>query len=767
MFNFHRFLIVAIRGLFFLLTFLALNTGDIHAADPVNNLIFIIDASGSMDTPMENQTRMNIVKTALTELTDIIPAQMNVGMIVYGKNRKGDCSDIEEIILLSPLDKTLFTTKVQNIEPEGMTPIALSIQKAVEKFDAQKDGNAIILISDGKDTCTGDPCPLVKEMKNKEIKFVIHVISMGAELEDENQLACIANAGGGLYFSGKNIQELKSGLITAAGISEQSAERYLTGISEETISGSEPEKEFPVFQSLPSGQMETKTPEVSETSGVVDSNLRPEPTKATVKETSARVRKSPSLDSGILFSLKKGDKVLVTEIRNDWYHIRLKNGKTGWAHNSLFKEVFKTGQQLLVKVSDLKQQEPRNETNAGSSLRLEPTVSEISEVPKNEATVKEASARVRKSPSLDSGILFRLKKGDKVLVTKTKDDWYHIRLKNGKTGWAHDSLFEEKIGYSESENTEESEKPLLNSDIETSDNSETKTSEILENSEALKNEISETPKTSEVLQDSGKKLTLNIDTGIIRERPSIYANVKTMIKKGDTVSVIAEKDDKWYQVQLNDGSTGWIHRRLFESSQIQKTDSQAGSSQRLEPTESRQKLVEQTESLKPTEKLEPTETEHSGSSQRLEPTETEHSGSSQRLEPTVKVANKIKEPKVVKKSGMIRLIKDIQFEKSSDTEEKVIFTLNDEFAPAKTFFLNENNKINIVCDFSDTQLAEGVASSVKVNGNLIKTIRIGLHEKADPKLRVVMDMVSGKKYHLNHILIKNEKRYVLIFNAEK
>ncbi len=266
---------------FSVLIFSAVSIGDIHAAAPVNNLIFIIDASGSMDTPMENQTRMNILKTALTELTDILPEQMNVGMTVYGKNRKGDCTDVEEIISLSPLDKTVFINKVKNIEPEGMTPIALSIQKALEKFDAEKEGNTIILISDGKDTCTGDPCPLVKEMKNKEIKFVIHVISMGAELEDENQLACIANAGRGLYFSGKNIQELKSGLITAAGISEQVAERYLTGISEETISGAEPEKEFPVFQSLPSGQTETKTSEV------VDSNLRPEPTKATVKEASA------------------------------------------------------------------------------------------------------------------------------------------------------------------------------------------------------------------------------------------------------------------------------------------------------------------------------------------------------------------------------------------------------------------------------------------------------------------------------------------------
>ncbi len=164
--------------------------------------------------------------------------------------------------------------------------------------------------------------------------------------------------------------------------------------------------------------------------------------------------------------------MLVTETKDDWYHIRLKNGKTGWAHNSLFKGVFKTNQQL-VQVSDLNQQEPRNETKTSEvseTVRLSSPKS--SEVPKNEATVKEASTRVRKSPSLDSGILFRLKKGDKILVTETKDNWYHIRLKNGKTGWANESLFEEKIGYSKPENTEESKNLLLNSDIETSKTSE-------------------------------------------------------------------------------------------------------------------------------------------------------------------------------------------------------------------------------------------------------------------------------------------------------
>jgi SH3-like domain-containing protein len=59
----------------------------------------------------------------------------------------------------------------------------------------------------------------------------------------------------------------------------------------------------------------------------------------------------------------------------------------------------------------------------------------------NMATLKVSIGRVRKSPSFDSEIIFRLKKGETVLVVETKGNWNRIELRDGRTGWAHQSLF--------------------------------------------------------------------------------------------------------------------------------------------------------------------------------------------------------------------------------------------------------------------------------------------------------------------------------------
>jgi Ca-activated chloride channel family protein len=38
------------------------------------------------------------------------------------------------------------------------------------------DETTVILVSDGKETCEGDPGALVKELKESGVRFVMHVI---------------------------------------------------------------------------------------------------------------------------------------------------------------------------------------------------------------------------------------------------------------------------------------------------------------------------------------------------------------------------------------------------------------------------------------------------------------------------------------------------------------------------------------------------------------------------------------------------------------
>jgi tetratricopeptide (TPR) repeat protein len=56
-------------------------------------------------------------------------------------------------------------------------------------------------------------------------------------------------------------------------------------------------------------------------------------------------------------------------------------------------------------------------------------------------TIRVPIGRVREGPSLDSRVKFRLKKGQYVSIIERKGEWLLIELADGRTGWAHQSLF--------------------------------------------------------------------------------------------------------------------------------------------------------------------------------------------------------------------------------------------------------------------------------------------------------------------------------------
>ena len=75
-----------------------------------------------------------------------------------------------------------------------------------------EEETTLVLVSDGKETCQGDPCALVKSLKGKGIKLKTHVIGFDVTDEEKQQLACIAEAGGGKYFTAKSADQLKLAL---------------------------------------------------------------------------------------------------------------------------------------------------------------------------------------------------------------------------------------------------------------------------------------------------------------------------------------------------------------------------------------------------------------------------------------------------------------------------------------------------------------------------------------------------------------------------
>ena len=194
---------------------IAANTvnAEIAMADDKNsNIYFILDASGSMWGQVKGQNKIVIAKEVMVDLIKELPADLNVGLMVYGHRHKNDCQDVEIVSALGPLNRDQLIKMIQDINPKGMTPISLSIKKAIQELKSLKNHCSIILVSDGKETCEGDPCALTKKLKKSGIDFTMHVVGFDVDDKTTEQLECIAAAGGGDYHSASDAAKLRNAL---------------------------------------------------------------------------------------------------------------------------------------------------------------------------------------------------------------------------------------------------------------------------------------------------------------------------------------------------------------------------------------------------------------------------------------------------------------------------------------------------------------------------------------------------------------------------
>jgi len=182
---------------------------------PVSNLVLILDASGSMWGQIEGENKIVIARRVLGELIDDLPDDSRVALVAYGHRREGDCADIETVAPLGPLDREALEATVEGLNPKGKTPITASIEEALTIVEGAEAGTTVILVSDGLETCGGDPCATVRAGRERGLELVFHVVGFDVAGEDVSQLECAAQAGGGLFSSAEDADQLSAALETA------------------------------------------------------------------------------------------------------------------------------------------------------------------------------------------------------------------------------------------------------------------------------------------------------------------------------------------------------------------------------------------------------------------------------------------------------------------------------------------------------------------------------------------------------------------------
>jgi hypothetical protein len=197
------------------------NSGSAEAIGE-RSVAIILDASGSMNAPLDAaRTRMDAAKVAVTSIIGALPDTTRIALWAYGHQSgtdKRDCRDIEQLVPTGAATTVRADTarRVSQIAARGYTPITASLtQAATELSKEEAPSHVIALVSDGKETCPGDPCAAAKALANSNAKLVVHTVGLGVDAATRGQLQCIATVTGGIYADAGNIDELNRALTKA------------------------------------------------------------------------------------------------------------------------------------------------------------------------------------------------------------------------------------------------------------------------------------------------------------------------------------------------------------------------------------------------------------------------------------------------------------------------------------------------------------------------------------------------------------------------
>lgn len=182
------------------------------AESPKSDLVFVLDGSGSMWGRVAGEMKIVAAKKVMGELLRDIPAGVRVGLVAYGHRRRGDCADIQTIAPIGT-DPAAIAAAVSGITPRGKTPITESLRQAADLLAGRDAPATVVLVSDGIESCQGDPCALARTLAARGAKLVIHTVGLGVGGSAAAQLQCVAKAAGGNYYHAADTAALRKALF--------------------------------------------------------------------------------------------------------------------------------------------------------------------------------------------------------------------------------------------------------------------------------------------------------------------------------------------------------------------------------------------------------------------------------------------------------------------------------------------------------------------------------------------------------------------------
>lgn len=203
----------------------ALIQGGVERVGGPVTILILVDCSQSMKDKIssnyggsEREQKMDAAKRVLQSTMARIPPDVRIGMRVFGQalsmNPNSDCQQSALLVPIGTGNRRSIIDQIRGIRPAGMTPLTYGLMQSEQDLRYVEGTKTLILISDGAETCGGDPCAYIEKLSRVGVKIKIDIVGLGlrGDREAKEQLNCIAEKSGGKFYDANTAAELVNSL---------------------------------------------------------------------------------------------------------------------------------------------------------------------------------------------------------------------------------------------------------------------------------------------------------------------------------------------------------------------------------------------------------------------------------------------------------------------------------------------------------------------------------------------------------------------------
>lgn len=187
------------------------------AGAPTPAVEVIFDASGSMGAVLPSgEQRIVAAKRVLESLvSEVMPEGTPFALRAFGHVKPMTC-DTRLDVPFGPLDRAKALAAVRAIEPKLLsgTPLAESLAQVADDLAKAGRERTVILITDGAESCGGDPIAAVRELR-RNTPVDLAIVSLGLEAGERQAFEALAAATNASYVDVTSFEELRASIDAA------------------------------------------------------------------------------------------------------------------------------------------------------------------------------------------------------------------------------------------------------------------------------------------------------------------------------------------------------------------------------------------------------------------------------------------------------------------------------------------------------------------------------------------------------------------------